>query len=58
MMNKTQLLKRLLYLVGLHIYYKMIHGPYNIKFFLTALLVSETVYVSIYLSMNNVFKSC
>ena len=20
------------YLVGLHIYYKMIHGPYNIKF--------------------------
>ena len=21
-----------MYLVGLHIYYKMIHGPYNIKF--------------------------
>ena len=22
-----------MYLVGLHIYYKMIHGPYNIKLF-------------------------
>ena len=21
-----------MYLVGLHIYYKMIHGPYNVKF--------------------------
>ena len=31
-MNKTQSLKNFVYLVGLHIYYKMIHGPYNIKF--------------------------
>ena len=31
MMNKTQSLKDFVYLVGLHIYYKMIHGPYNIK---------------------------
>ena len=31
MMNKTQSLKNFVYLVGLHIYYKMIHGPYNIK---------------------------
>ena len=30
-MNKTQSLKNFVYLVGLHIYYKMIHGPYNIK---------------------------
>ena len=25
------LLQHFVYLVGLHIYYKMIHGPYNIK---------------------------
>ena len=31
-MNKTQSLKNFVYLVGLHIYYKMIHGPYNIKY--------------------------
>ena len=30
-MNKTQLLKHFVYLVGLHIYYKTIHGPYNIS---------------------------
>ena len=24
-------MKHFVYLVGLHIYYKMIHGPYNIK---------------------------
>ena len=30
-MNKTQSLKNFVYLVGLHIYYKMIHAPYNIK---------------------------
>jgi hypothetical protein len=30
-MNKTQSLENFVYLVGLHIYYKMIHGPYNIK---------------------------
>ena len=30
-MNKTQSLKHFVYLVGLHMYYKMIHGPYNIK---------------------------
>ena len=31
MMNKTQSLKNFVYLVGLHIYYNMIHGPYSIK---------------------------
>ena len=31
MMNKTHSFKHFVYLVGLHIYYKMIHGPYNIK---------------------------
>ena len=31
-MNKTQSLKNFVYLIGLRIYYKMIHGPYNIKF--------------------------
>ena len=30
-MNKTHSLKHFVYLVGLHIYYKMIHGPYNLK---------------------------
>ena len=30
-MNKTHSLKHFVYLVGLHIYYKMIHGPHNIK---------------------------
>ena len=30
-MNKTLSLSNIVYLVGLHIYYKMIHGPYNIK---------------------------
>ena len=29
-MNKTYSLKHFVYLVGLHIYYKMIHGPYNV----------------------------
>ena len=29
--EKTYSLKHFVYLVGLHIYYKMIHGPYNIK---------------------------
>ena len=29
-MNKL-IKKHIVYLVGLHIYYKMIHGPYNIK---------------------------
>ena len=31
MLNKTHSLKHFVYLVGLHIYYKMIHGPYSIK---------------------------
>ena len=31
-MNKTQSLKNFVHLVGLHIYYKTIHAPYNIKF--------------------------
>ena len=29
--EQTHLLKHFVYLVGLHIYYKMRHGPYNIK---------------------------
>ena len=35
MLNKTYSLNHIVYLVGLHIYiyiyYKMIHGPYNVK---------------------------
>ena len=31
-MNKTHALKHFVHLVRLHIYYKMIHAPYNIKF--------------------------
>ena len=42
MMNKTYSLKHFVYLVGLHIYYKMIHGPYNVKLSKNAaVLVSE-----------------
>ena len=29
--EETQSLKNLVYLVGLHIHYKMIHGPYSVK---------------------------
>ena len=31
MMNKTQSLENFVFLVGLHVYYSMIHGPYNIE---------------------------
>ena len=36
-----------MYLVGLHIYHKMIHGPYNIKFdkFLTPQASRGGIYV-------------
>ena len=27
----SEVIQHFVYLVGLHIYYKMIHGPYNIK---------------------------
>ena len=30
-LNKLTHQKHFVYLVGLHIYYKMIHGPYNVK---------------------------
>ena len=33
MLNKTRSLKNSVYLVGLHMYYKMVHGPYNVKLF-------------------------
>ena len=36
--NKTQSLN-LVYLVGLHIYYKMIHGPYNFKLIVLTLQI-------------------
>ena len=41
-MNKTQSLKNFVYLVGPYIYYKMIHGPYNIK-----LTLQECCWVSL-----------
>ena len=31
MLNKTYSLNHIVYLVGLHVYYKMIHDPYNVK---------------------------
>ena len=34
MLNKAYSLKHFVYLVGLHIYYKMIHGPDNVKLIL------------------------
>ena len=37
----TQPLKNFVYLVGLHIYYKMIHGPYNIKLWKISLTVGD-----------------
>ena len=48
MLNKTYSLEHSVYLVGLHIYYKMIHGPYNIKlaatcFGLTAIMGEPTI---------------
>ena len=30
-MNKTESVENFVYLVGLRIYYKMIHGPYSVK---------------------------
>ena len=44
-LNKTQSLKNFVYLVGLHVYYKMIHGPYNIKLFL--LLIRNNAHMDI-----------
>ena len=32
MLNKLTHSDHIVYLVGLHIYYKMIYGPYNVKF--------------------------
>ena len=44
-MSKTQSLKNFMYLVGLHIYYKMIHGPYNINFINTHIAVFKILTV-------------
>ena len=46
MLNKTQSSENFVYLVGLHVYYKMIHGPYNTKFTLIIWLVDVTVVIS------------
>ena len=43
-----------MYLVGLHIYYKMIHGPYNIKL-AKYLPIYTTLYGRIYGSSSFVF---
>ena len=46
-LNKTHSLKHFVYLVGLHIYYKIIHGHYNIKLVLsTNLVISAVTYVT------------
>ena len=44
MLNKTHSLKHLVYLVGLRIYYKMIHGPYNIN--VSGTLYDRSAYMS------------
>ena len=43
-MNKTQSFENFGYLVGLHIYYKMIHGPYDIKLTLKYPLIVNVDY--------------
>ena len=48
-MNKTQSLENFVYLVGLHIYYKMIHGPYNINVYHCFLTEKSLVWYSKYL---------
>ena len=42
-LNETYPLKHFVYLVGLHIYYKMIHGLYNIKLSLSLILKLQIV---------------
>ena len=42
MLNKTHSLNHIVHLVGLHIYYKMIHGPYNVKLTVSASLLHAT----------------
>ena len=59
-MNKTQSLKNYVYLVELHIYYKMIHGPYNIKLqavFCDSLQWSVTHISGLFYNINTCFKN-
>ena len=52
-MNKTQSLENFVYLVGLHIYYKTIHSPYNIKSKSFVLLLLSTCLMRVpFLSRN------
>ena len=48
-MNKTHSLKHFVYLVGMHIYYRMIHGPYNVKF------MSKCFHFCTYIISENIF---
>ena len=52
--ESTHSLKHFVYLVGLHIYHKMIHGPYNIKLskISSEILISNSGYLS---SWHSVF---
>ena len=52
MLNKTQSLKHFVYLVGLHIYYKMIHGPYNIKLLPTSWMYAVPCLNTVYKTHN------
>ena len=53
-MNKTQSLKNLVYLVGLHVrvYYKMIHGPYNSIFQIIFSAICHTTYCKVQTSIT------
>ena len=48
-LNKTHSLKHFVYVVGLHIYCKMIHGPYNVKFwgmfYIMVLIRGRAIYI-------------
>ena len=52
-MNKTQSLKNFVYLVGLHIYYKMIHGPYNIESYLCIEVSSLVLHIQMVVRMGH-----
>jgi hypothetical protein len=54
-LNKTHSLKHSVYLVGLHIYYKMIHGPYNIK--LNTYTIETKNFISVDMSIHLLISS-
>ena len=54
--EKTHSLKHFVYLVGLRIYYKMIHSPYNIKF--QFLILSVLVFIQLKMAQHTKVGTC